>query len=938
MYAQNPNHFVIGSDELIGVNIYSLLYDEETDILYAGTNNGLYAYKQSKFHQLSGPKSQNGDSFFHLTKKGGDIFCCNLTGQIFEIENNKYTLYYEFPSEDIGSYFNFEFDDNHNLYGVSKSIMKYSKKNDTLTFLDIAFERSRINFLNVSIIDDVLYGASSSELIEVSLNGEYKPIYYYSQAMGAGIVQGVRGTYKINDKIVALLNNGEYVYVSNEKELINLSSNRMLERAFPVNENSLIAMGRNNGVRLIHFNNDTLSSSLDYFKNELISSHYVTSDGTFFLGTFGKGVKVIPQFDVSKEEFDSELSGIELATEDTVYLSSYSGEVFRSIKGQTELIAQYDENIDNVFRIPFDIPLMADKKLIHSHIGIFSGIKDIDFIDSSKILICNQNGIYLLTNEEVNINFQNYKCIDGIHIYCLHGLNERVFSVKWDAINSCIYYSTNFGVFKKELRSDKVIELKINNESISSYVLDFDQGKLFIGTKNMAVIVFQDDKELYRIDESNGLLSTSIKKIEVDGDYIYILSLKGVQIFDLKTKELIHLGVAEGLVDNSKVERFRVFNDKLWILEKGGFYALNIDNKHKNYSVGEIFIDSITVNGSSIDWNSTSSFSHDKNEFYFHFDYRDILSKKETQILYTLEGFYDEWKTLDAESYEINFQSLPVGDYTFRIKAIYRMQESREFSYSFQISSPIWQRWWFTTIIVLVVIGIVALYYRGRLKQQNEKLQLVNDFNNAKLTAIQSQMNPHFIFNSLNSIQALVLRGDIDNSYAYINKFSSLVRKTLNYSNLDFIELEKEVELLKIYLELEKLRFRDEFEYEVICETDEDISLPPMLIQPFIENAIVHGLMHREGLKRISVNIVVNDVVTCVIEDNGVGRVVSKEINDRQRPDHESFAIEGIKTRLLILSKTFDSSIGFDYEDLYEGEKASGTRLTIKIPYKNNFS
>ena len=136
-----------------------------------------------------------------------------------------------------------------------------------------------------------------------------------------------------------------------------------------------------------------------------------------------------------------------------------------------------------------------------------------------------------------------------------------------------------------------------------------------------------------------------------------------------------------------------------------------------------------------------------------------------------MEGFYDDWKTLPSSQNQIEFQSLPIGSYTFKIKANYRNQVSEPFIYSFKITPPIWQTWWFYLLLTFLGILISTFIFKLILNRQRNELAVKNELNISKLTAIRSQMNPHFIFNALNSIQHLVLKGDIDNSYSFINKF-----------------------------------------------------------------------------------------------------------------------------------------------------------------------
>ncbi|MBK6986134.1 MAG: histidine kinase [Bacteroidetes bacterium] len=198
-------------------------------------------------------------------------------------------------------------------------------------------------------------------------------------------------------------------------------------------------------------------------------------------------------------------------------------------------------------------------------------------------------------------------------------------------------------------------------------------------------------------------------------------------------------------------------------------------------------------------------------------------------------------------------------------------------------------------------------------------------------------MNPHFIFNSLNSIQDLILKGDVEHSYSYITTFSNLVRRTLSYSEKDFIDFDQEIKLLELYLSLEKLRFKKELNYIIDIKNVEDIMLPPLLIQPFIENSLIHGLLHKEGQKNLKITFELNETLICTISDNGIGREKSKAIKLRQRSEHESFSGKAIHKRFEILSNVFEGDFGYKYEDLYENNEAIGTKVILSIPIKHKF-
>lgn len=251
-------------------------------------------------------------------------------------------------------------------------------------------------------------------------------------------------------------------------------------------------------------------------------------------------------------------------------------------------------------------------------------------------------------------------------------------------------------------------------------------------------------------------------------------------------------------------------------------------------------------------------------------------------------------------------------------------------------------------IAFFTVGGVFILYRQRQLKQEQaltkmeleetrRRLEIEQQYRASELKAIRSQMNPHFIFNALNSIQDLVLKGNIENSYSYITMFSNLVRQTLAYSENEFIEFEQEIKLLELYLSLEKLRFKKDFSFELQVNNVEDVMLPPFLIQPFIENSLVHGLLHKEGEKKLKISFDLKEDLICTIEDNGIGREKAKAIKERQQKTHDSFSGKAIQKRFEILSNVFSGKFGYTYKDLYDKNEPSGTQIVLVIPIKRQF-
>jgi len=231
-----------------------------------------------------------------------------------------------------------------------------------------------------------------------------------------------------------------------------------------------------------------------------------------------------------------------------------------------------------------------------------------------------------------------------------------------------------------------------------------------------------------------------------------------------------------------------------------------------------------------------------------------------------------------------------------------------------------------------------------QLKYESEKKeaalnQLRLQQTQSELTALKSQMNPHFIFNALNSIQELYTIGDKKMANEQMGNFAQLTRKILDVSGKQKIELAEEIEILTKYLELECMRFENDFSYKIHLSDnlDEDYTtLPPMLIQPYVENSIKHGLLHKKGSKQLDIYFELDEdanVLKCSVDDNGIGRKASAELNKNRSASHVSFSTSATEKRLRLLNQGKEEVIAVQFEDKEdESGNTSGTRVIIQIP------
>jgi len=235
------------------------------------------------------------------------------------------------------------------------------------------------------------------------------------------------------------------------------------------------------------------------------------------------------------------------------------------------------------------------------------------------------------------------------------------------------------------------------------------------------------------------------------------------------------------------------------------------------------------------------------------------------------------------------------------------------------------------SVLLIVLIAVLfVIQYRLRAKQKAVELE-------QKL--LRSQMNPHFIFNSLNAIQSFIYKSDMKESAKYISSFAKLMRLILENSREEYITLEKEIQTLEHYLELQQLRFDNKFDFKLIVDSEidqEEIAIPPMLAQPFIENALEHGIQHKDNKGHINVSFKKEDsMISFVVEDDGIGRERSEELKESKNGNHRSFATIITEERLTNLNKKSKRKIKFEITDLGLNDlKNTGTKVSFSIPFR----
>ncbi len=333
--------------------------------------------------------------------------------------------------------------------------------------------------------------------------------------------------------------------------------------------------------------------------------------------------------------------------------------------------------------------------------------------------------------------------------------------------------------------------------------------------------------------------------------------------------------------------------------------------------------------------------SQEQRDVSFKFVLPNPLNPTAVTYRYKLEGYDQDWITTDQR--KVRYPRLGGGSYTFVITA----REGQtgawlpETKLDIHIPRRLTEQAWFWTLMVLLLLGISVAVYRYLIvrarKEERVKAEFEHQLSEIQMQALRAQMNPHFLFNSLNSIKYFAISKSKDETAAYLSKFAMLVRAILNNSKARTISLKDELDALQLYIEIEHLRLEAKFDYHIDIDSGIHIrqaQIPPMILQPYVENAIWHGLMHKEGKGRLLVRVAdMGHQIQCIIEDNGIGRARSNELRKDQVDHKKSIGMQITSDRISLINKIYGIDTRVNVVDLTDEEgRPSGTRVVIHIP------
>jgi hypothetical protein len=457
-----------------------------------------------------------------------------------------------------------------------------------------------------------------------------------------------------------------------------------------------------------------------------------------------------------------------------------------------------------------------------------------------------------------------------------------------------LWIATDIGLYVYDGKQFTVIQT--GNTTGSKYctgLTEDDRGGIWVSTWD-GCFVFNGDKKVY-YNTNNGLPSKTANCI----------------LFDTIARQLF-IGTDNGLA----------------VLEKT--ISLNTGNSRK------IFINCNIAGYGERNVMDNSTLSPDESNLKFYLSFPYYQGMNEVNYEYRL----DDGPWISTINPSINLSDIGRNQHHFyaRAKINDTIISNGETVFTFTINKPFYQKWWFWIPALLLfqfLVFRVINHFNKKAKEKKLTLQMQKaDYASLKQQAFTSLMNPHFIFNALNSVQHYINKQDRQLANKYLSNFATLIRRSFEAAQKSFVTLEEELETMRLYLELEQMRFTDKFEYRINISpaaADEDWMLPSMMLQPFLENAVLHGLMPLDSKGLLTIDVTAeNNSLKIVITDNGIGIEKSKALRSGNK--HNSKGMQLINERLEILSKLGKEPITLTITALNPGAPNPGTKITLIIP------
>ncbi len=715
-----------------------------------------------------------------------------------------------------------------------------------------------------------------------------------------------------------------------------------------------ILIGGYGGVH--HFSDFTFNNSTveNFFNNKIVTSILKDNENGIWYCTEGNGVYYLPFRNFLYYTPENGLSESKIAcvanAGNTVICGHLDGS-WSILNNQSvkSFNCNPDERaIKTSVRITSILPVDAENIYISTTLNIFS-FNLHDFSVKPKLGVGTKAMVASKANTFWSLVFRTLiknkigNSITEIKRIAVNTYTDNIYEDRSGRIWLCptnsvyIYDSTN-----------GLIDFGKNNPLMNTRMVDFQEdkdGNMWMVSRGKGVIIKKGNSYL-NITQKEGLAGNMCRTLFIDSsNVVWVGTNNGLSKIVVAQGEEFRYIVnnytsKNGLLTN-EVNDIIQKNNKLWLIHNNGISIFDPKIIRDNDIPPPVYITNVNFNEDTVSLNEISKLEYNQNYFNISFIGLSYKDPGNLEYRYKLEGVDSNWNYTNYTS--IKYQTLPSGKYRFVVFAKNNdgFWSKKPATFSFVIFPAWWQTWTFTIGLIIFIALIAFWIFRYRLlsirNRDQKKSQLQNRIAGIELNALRAQMNPHFVFNAINSVQYFITNNDPDSSQKYLSKFARLIRYVVDNSKLTSIPIKKEIEALTLYLDIEALRFGKHFEYTINVNPNVDVEyaqIPSMLIQPYVENSIWHGIMHKEGIGKIEISMEMKgEILYCIVEDNGIGRTKSKELKKDKEELHKSVGMSNTKERLEIINQVNKSNMSVAISDVLNNKnEICGTKVEIHIP------
>lgn len=965
--AQDPAYHSFTVDQGLPSNQIFYLHHEPGGRIWVGTDQGLASFNGRSFKTYPSPSTSSKAISPVVQDKNGTIWCGNFNGQIFYLEHDSLKeLKHGFNSAGLISKISIDKSTNTLYANTMVGVLAYDIDHKKARLIPSPDRQSVVNLVMDNQGEGIVF--SSVHLYKIKGNNLTEIRIPKKDFLSRGLVMQKMFPF-VKDHDLCFYNSFANAVYGIKGDTVEKISEGIYGHKndgginFVTQVNNVLYANYSRGMHWFSDNNP----GREIFRNFNISNSVFDEEGGLWVSTLNKGLLYVPEINTQAAAFENYEPNPEIYSlfpfQNQLYLGQSKGRVSVYSTADGTVKPAYDAKDRDPVTVMGSDPENGwlyigagqlyrwnpENNASEKQEGI--SIKDLTF-SHQTLFISDPGGCHAFFNGSPVISLpfdvekkyypssMFFKNIQEIN-------NTRSLSHEFvDATNELWSCQSSDLVYVKNRKTHVV---KNNNGSpvLGSWLASYG-AMVICATNHGGVLFIENHRVIKTLDKRTGLISNSVKKVRVFGDLLLIISNAGVSVFNLRTGSMNHFTQSDGIL-SKEIYDACIFNGYLFTATVNGLFKTNIERNYFNPIAPRLYVSLATINGKK--WQKMGGeLEYNENNLSFFLDAIAFKANGQLRVEYQLlQDGQGQWQSLVREQDELRFNSLSPGNYALQIRSFNEdgVQSKVLQVAAFVILAPVWLRWWFIMGLLLLLALLFYSLYRYRLNKQKtenrlhiEKALVEKELQNSQLSSLKVQMNPHFMFNALNSIQEFILTNEKRLANQYLGKFSDLMRMTLDMSQEEKVLLSDEIKVLNLYLELEELRFGGDFKRLITIHSDinaDEIHIPAMLIQPYVENALKHGLLHRKGEKRLDIFFHLKqgeNVLVCVIEDNGIGRSKSEELKNFRQKNHKSFATGATKKRLELLNMGRKNAISVKYTDLATpGGEGAGTIVEIEIPF-----